>query len=1177
MLEPLEDRVLLTILVGGDTFEFQDATNNTVRVVVQGNAIVQLIGAELDDQGQPLLGDIQGTYTASAIGEKELPVTGVQAVGNTPVVDNLPAQDNQDSIPWQDTGNSNINIGGLASRVVAGVSSTYGINEGDVPFGAGGGTQRTVVQLLSMDTGTDANAGTGTVAANLQEATLQEENAALLSGPVGSLTSFALDPTSGDYYVVNNFDDLSRITPTGTVTSIGTINLNGTTVGAVDAMAFDTSGNLYVITDNLSPGITNFTTQDMALVKVGKTNADANDASVTAISSGGTFVTDNFSALTFNPATDLAYAVDNVPPGITISGPTLEQITVSSGQEISAGAIGLPGEFTPTIQGLAFTSSSNPNASANLILVGLNTGIGLAGGGTGSQLIQISVVLNSATATGSQLDLPGSIAPGLAGLASAADPSTPGRYLLYSSDGTNVYQGSAVTMMVNPSTGGSYVTAIHGATFDSVNANDPYLYFVAADTSSGSSSDRLYRINVDAGNRAEIQNSLTLISGTFGAPITTGGATPVVHGIAFDPGIAPGASAVGDLVALVNDTVSIPGVDDAPPTSGAGSQIVAVATAAMLDGTSVAFDTNNINYNNAVTVTLLTQEVTNIAGISFLGQDATDAGNFVYAVTDNGASSQVLRIRLSTGTAFVMGIIPAQPSAADLSPSMAGQDIGAITWNPLYLNPFTHTEGTLLGTDLATDQLVAIDTRLRITDADVFQIYVSQGGNDAQLAMAIVPAAQEQEGDTPRDMEPFSGGSGTFYVIPNDEPSGASNTDPFALRGSFPGTGPNAAPQVHQITAPGSSGGVYIGLKTINTTTLARTVNGPFPITTAPLTTTLGLRPAAENDVPAGDPNGYNVASGVEVAPNLLQYVSSSTTVGGAMMGADTSTFFDPTFNQKVIENKYVTLVGGMAVSQSGQIYVVHSTMTIITTLSGEVLSSTDIPQDQITELDPSTGLVESGTSQAITDSVTGLPLEGVQALAYGDPNLDGSQQLYAVYNEGGVTKLGILNPATGVFTAVAQPFGNAQVAVQAIAFAPGSSKLDPGHQALYMLADPSGALTAAGSPISTLYEVRYTKDPTTGFINGVQSSIQSSTPGLGVVQASVNGTLTPLVISSMAFDPTSGKLLAVDTSFGRLVDINLNTGFAGEASPRSTARSGRRWRRYRSMSRPASCSPPTT
>lgn len=76
-LEALEPRVLLTTLMGGDIFEYIDSQGQTVRVVVEGDAIIELIGGDINNSIIPnasdpstalVLGDLPGYIYQSDLG-----------------------------------------------------------------------------------------------------------------------------------------------------------------------------------------------------------------------------------------------------------------------------------------------------------------------------------------------------------------------------------------------------------------------------------------------------------------------------------------------------------------------------------------------------------------------------------------------------------------------------------------------------------------------------------------------------------------------------------------------------------------------------------------------------------------------------------------------------------------------------------------------------------------------------------------------------------------------------------------------------------------------------------------------------------------------------------------------------------------------------------------------------
>src|ERR1041385_6733395 len=75
-LETLEGRVLLTTLVGGDVFEYIDATGKTIRIATAGDIIAEVVAADIDDQNNVVLGDMPGTFIDSAIGKTGTDILG---------------------------------------------------------------------------------------------------------------------------------------------------------------------------------------------------------------------------------------------------------------------------------------------------------------------------------------------------------------------------------------------------------------------------------------------------------------------------------------------------------------------------------------------------------------------------------------------------------------------------------------------------------------------------------------------------------------------------------------------------------------------------------------------------------------------------------------------------------------------------------------------------------------------------------------------------------------------------------------------------------------------------------------------------------------------------------------------------------------------------------------------
>ncbi|MGF1635044.1 MAG: hypothetical protein ACFCVE_14420, partial [Phycisphaerae bacterium] len=168
VLERLEERRLLTRMVGGEFFEYQDLNGNAVRVGLQGNnASVELIGASLDADGFPRLNQIPGVFVDAAgnpIRDIFGGYGGADGVEPVTVLQQFlpPAQQGNfagnaftdinrvnagfgPSIAARDgTGNGNINITALAAKSTG---QTFGFNVSNL---AVGDSSRRVVELVSI-------------------------------------------------------------------------------------------------------------------------------------------------------------------------------------------------------------------------------------------------------------------------------------------------------------------------------------------------------------------------------------------------------------------------------------------------------------------------------------------------------------------------------------------------------------------------------------------------------------------------------------------------------------------------------------------------------------------------------------------------------------------------------------------------------------------------------------------------------------------------------------------------------------------------------------------------------------------------------------------------------------------------------------------------------------------
>ncbi|RKY26825.1 MAG: hypothetical protein DRP83_03515, partial [Planctomycetota bacterium] len=99
VFEGLEPRLLLTTLVGGDVFEYQDANEQIIRISLGGDVIAEFIGADIDTSSSAsaqelVIGDLPGTFVSSDIGRTGADILGgiggadgVELIGATPITE----------------------------------------------------------------------------------------------------------------------------------------------------------------------------------------------------------------------------------------------------------------------------------------------------------------------------------------------------------------------------------------------------------------------------------------------------------------------------------------------------------------------------------------------------------------------------------------------------------------------------------------------------------------------------------------------------------------------------------------------------------------------------------------------------------------------------------------------------------------------------------------------------------------------------------------------------------------------------------------------------------------------------------------------------------------------------------------------------------------------------------
>lgn len=853
--ESLEQRLLLTTLVGGEAFEYTDMGGNIVRVNLGGDIIAEFVGAVVDADGNIRVGDLPGYITSSSIGRGGISTGGLDGlalIGGISITDPAFAPG---TIAFVDAGSDQIDLRALASMDALANGATYAFNIADVTIDAT--TTRTVIQLVRIDT-VDASA---TVDSMLQQASLREDVMSTLSDMIPTtVNGFSVDPTDGLAYAVANLAGLGDMLYTidrvsGAVNPVGLIASGA--VQNIKAMAFDSSGTLFAIGFNPSG--------QSQLFELDKTTAAIVGSNI--ISDGGTPVTDEYISMAFDPS-DQLYAIAGTN--------TLHEIDVS-GAITNDGPIQVGGNDT-LVEGLAFSLVRG----GGIRMIGLdNSQLDSATGDTLARLISISVTGLGINATA--LCEPGAVVS-LGGLSSYTEAGQSGP-MLFGTDGTVVYRGSAVALPMDD-TGVTVVQGIQAADFRprDGSAEENLLYFVARD----SDSDRLYTIDVEQTSRSAIQNSLATIG-----DINVGDSSNDVMSITWRP------TDPAELYGYRNNN----GVGEffqIDPATGAATVLFNITVPDPAGGPNL--------------------DVDDITGIEF----NSDNPDTFFAIRNQ--AQELLSIDMS-GNVTVLGALF---DADDTVTPIRGEDLQGLAWAPLVFNPFTGEMGALIATDATSDELVVINTSLRLgSTADIFCIYITQAGADASIAIAAIASTGE--------VSPYTGNIGNMVVV-------------NAQTGSF-----NSA-----LASPNNTGRVYIG---------ARQDDGSgdwIPYTEGLLNDRLGVRPAGEDDLP-GNPN--DVSAGVKVVANLLEYVSGHPSMADKLLGMN----LDRIFN--------------MTVSRDGVVVVVDSDQVDPT---GAVSFS-----DEVAIVDGSSG--QAMVTANITLAGIGITLSGIQGLDYGDVNMDGVEELYAI------------------------------------------------------------------------------------------------------------------------------------------------------------------------------------
>ena len=947
-VEELEPRLLLTTLFGSETFEFRAAgppapnTNGpAIRVALGGDVVAEFIATDINASNNLVFGDIPGFILESDLGRENTEILGgfggadgVEPIGPTIITDSADPLGNIDDPDI-------IHIEAIASREALLGGQTFGFNRSDVDIAPG--VTRTFVQLLELDNVT----GAASVAATLHQASLGPDVMASLSGDpmYGPINAFAVDPTTGLGYAVDLTSNLYEINRfTGEVTQIGNLAPDN-----VNSMAINSTGQMFILSN----------TQVIEVDKMTAGNINVrplNPAPGPLPALSPIFA--RYHGLAFNAA-DQMFALFRSHEDLESEGSplitALHEITPGTGSVVEYGLIqtgdGAAGGTDTIVEGISFGRDSRDIE----ILVGLDqTDIDTDTNQILPKLINISTIPIAgdqvSVVAASVLSEAGSISEfrGLGSFNEAGD----GRPLLFTASTTRLVRGTPVSLPVEPEAGTSSVETILGADFQPRVGNpfDGRLFFVPKDTPIGLDSpfNELYHLDATATNRSAIQNSLTLSPILFQEEreITT---------IAFDEYLGNTGSPTVRLLGFDSDSSSLVEMNpmDAEPV-------------------------------DITVVTFFGETVDSISGLTFPFDNPNTTELFGLAVDRAGAESQLLQINTVSGSSFGFGPLsdPDDIAAAEAGEPIRGEDIASLTFNALLDSPFTAGRGVLLGTDRTKGELVAIDGvtgtlnaigqlgdqnfRPRFPNADTFAIYISQAGPNASISISEV-MDPDTDTDDPRVMLPFEQNTGDLRIVP-------ANGDVFVVSGN---------PE---------SGAYYLGARTENVFDEIEEED-LIPFLQANVGTRFGVRAAGVDDLPEDNLN--NLSAGLVVAETLLDFFRDDR----YLLGLDIT---EPNLGDRLLELN-TDVVAELAVSQNGsQILAVDTNNPPPDNgVAGDELiiidtnPTFDAPITLIESPNPTFG--QAIRSTIITDATTGLTLKGIQGLDFGDVNLDGTTELFAV------------------------------------------------------------------------------------------------------------------------------------------------------------------------------------
>ena len=492
--------------------------------------------------------------------------------------------------------------------------------------------------------------------------------------------------------------------------------------------------------------------------------------------------------------------------------------------------------------------------------------------------------------------------------------------------------------------------------------------------------------------------------------------------------------------------------------------------------------TGAIASGNSANVTEFGAALNGVTGLAFVppssGVGLAQNGSFLWATSTTDAGLHLIDV----GAPFVApGAQPAYRSlrvggTSDLNGApfsgtvqagnvtqTDGNLLQGLTWNPAVTDPFTNTPGALMSYDdqSATKDVMFVADTLHSTD--LFAVYTNQSDIASSLTFQ------------------------TFHVVTGN-PGEPFHPDLFT--GAFGANGayaPNNADA--NVGIPGAIGQGLIGYFEGTST------NKSFLHQSATLTGPVNIFPGEYTTDPNGIPSTI-LQPGLYVGYGLESPAANSGSIAGDTLG-----------------NDFVG-VSGLAINSSGMMVAVSSKPGL-----GDQLAFLST-NGQIISVDP-----VNGQSIFPVVDASGNNLTGLQGLAWGDVNLDGNEQLYAIYDlgNGAGPTLGTISLNFNASQAVFNPLGALGLTgahVQAMAFFNHETAFDSSHQGLYIIA----AGGAAGAT-STLFQI----NP----LNGMAVN----PAGIGPILTTNGATI---IARSAVFD-ANGNLIVANILTGQLLDVSLN------------------------------------